>query len=380
MHTERNTLIVCAASGLGEPIGRWVEALEGSWPEWEHPPRLVVTSMDGLNDALGDRPGEFAGIVAIVHDGARAEEMWRLGALARRTNTPVLALCETVSAERAALAADGVVVRSWDAHDTSLVSTITALRDRQGLVRRLAGELTHALSINPSHRDAGDDATCRLVGAVQRAHTAGIGPTPGVEIAMPSADHAGVTPRFCTAGQLDTHLIRFALAGVGAIDARGGLTMMLAARLLEHDLHHADQVAPFHPARALRMINSRLAGTDALPMTLIYGVMDTVSGEVTIGVAGAGAVCVRADRTMERIEPTGPAVGVEANAAFGERVVNLEPGEVLALGGGPVGVRELERLGAGVRPMEALEGALEPGGPGTVLLVRWRPASREAAA
>ena len=378
MHSKRNTLIVCAAGGLTEPIGRWIEQLEPAWDAWEQAPGLIVTSIAGLGEAMGERPAEYGGVLAVIHDGADPGEVRRLGTHARRTNAPVIALVETVTPERAALRADGVIVRRWDESAERLAATISTLRDRQMIVRRLAGEVIEAWDARPVGGGADDASTRRLAGTVQRAQAGRTSSVPGVELATSRAPSEGVCPWVCLAGQLDMNQVRFALAEVDADDARGALTMMLLTRLLEHDLQYVDQVAPYHPARALGTINARLAGTDVRAVSLVYGVLDTISGETTIGAAGTDVLRVPVNGAAEQIEATGPRVGIDRHADFGERVLTLEPGEVLVLGAG--GSRELGAIAARVDPLDPLGRTLDPDDPGGVMLVRRRALAIKGAA
>ncbi|MEZ6318007.1 MAG: SpoIIE family protein phosphatase [Phycisphaerales bacterium] len=381
MHSERHTLIICAAAGLTEPLGRWVELLEGGWSGWEHPPRIMVTTIAGLPEAMGDRANQFAGVIGVIHDGADPSEAWKLSAQARRTNAPTVALVETVTPERSALAADGVVVLPWDEPGDRVVAAVRALRDRQGLVRRLASELAEAWTTLTPATAHDDDATRRLACVLQRSLSAHPTRMPGVEVACSVPPREGVCQWYCSTGQLDTHLVRFVLAGVDTDDARAAMTIMLLARLIEEDLRREDQVATFHPKRALTAINRLLIGTEVLPISLVYGVLDTIGGEVTMGLAGAAGAWVPGGRApAERIEATGPRVGFDARAAFTERVLTLEPGDVLALGTARTGAEALAKLGASSHPFDPLERALEADEAGGVLLVRREPFAGQAVA
>jgi serine phosphatase RsbU (regulator of sigma subunit)/anti-anti-sigma regulatory factor len=152
-------------------------------------------------------------------------------------------------------------------------------------------------------------------------------------------------------------------------DATGhGVTAAMLSVLFKHHLVFRDQQTglPLGPAAVLEAVNRAL--TDALVapglfLTAVYALLDTGAAEVTLASAGHPPVLhVPATGESRSIGRTGPALGLGANARFGEARFRLEPRD---------------------RLLFYTDGLTQPGGvPGAELLpdlLRRHPESGEAA-
>ena len=121
-------------------------------------------------------------------------------------------------------------------------------------------------------------------------------------------------------------------------DAAGhGVSAAMLSLLFKHRLHLVDDDtgAPASPAVALSEINTSLATDVAAPgvfVTAAVCVLDTVTHTVRIASAGHPPVLVlRKDGSSAEIEHTGPALGLYADAEYGEQTVELADGDRLFL-------------------------------------------------
>jgi serine phosphatase RsbU (regulator of sigma subunit) len=67
-------------------------------------------------------------------------------------------------------------------------------------------------------------------------------------------------------------------------------------------------------------------------VTLFFGILDPVSGQLTYTNAGHNPpLLLRADGQLERLSPTGPAIGIDSESVFSERQILLHEGDLLVL-------------------------------------------------
>jgi hypothetical protein len=92
---------------------------------------------------------------------------------------------------------------------------------------------------------------------------------------------------------------------------------------------------PLSPARVLHAVNRAICAERIAPslfLTAAYCVLDAVSGEADIALAGhAPAFLRRAEGDIEAVPRTGPALGVTPLATYTEEHLSLEPGDRLLL-------------------------------------------------
>lgn len=89
------------------------------------------------------------------------------------------------------------------------------------------------------------------------------------------------------------------------------------------------------PAMVMQRVNELLIPDNRQGMfvTAVYALLDLESGRLTFANAGHNPPMVirAADRTIEKLERTGPALGILEEADFQERVIHLDQGDVLFL-------------------------------------------------
>ena len=99
--------------------------------------------------------------------------------------------------------------------------------------------------------------------------------------------------------------------------------------------------------------------TPGVFLTAAYGLLDTQERKLVIGSAGhPPLLCLRADGAVEQIEHTGPALGLEPEAEFGEVELTMAEGDRLLLY--TDGVVEATRATVGTADAEDAEMYGEP--------------------
>jgi anti-anti-sigma factor len=121
-------------------------------------------------------------------------------------------------------------------------------------------------------------------------------------------------------------------------DAAGhGLSAAMLAVVFRQQLSlvDSDTRQVLEPPDVLERVNRALAEDFSAPslfITAAYALLDTQSGALRIASAGHTPVLVRrASGEIERIAPTGPALGLYESARFGQQELELRPGDLLLL-------------------------------------------------
>jgi serine phosphatase RsbU (regulator of sigma subunit)/anti-anti-sigma regulatory factor len=148
--------------------------------------------------------------------------------------------------------------------------------------------------------------------------------------------HVGYRPSNVIGGDLygATMLDEGHLAVYVADAAGHGVSAALLAVLFKQRLRLSDAASgPRAPAEVLAELNGGLLDeckASGLFVTVAYALIDTVAGVATIASAGhPPSLVLRRRGGVERIEKTGPALGLVHEAVFGERCVSLSPGDRL---------------------------------------------------
>jgi serine phosphatase RsbU (regulator of sigma subunit)/anti-anti-sigma regulatory factor len=133
------------------------------------------------------------------------------------------------------------------------------------------------------------------------------------------------------------HRLGPGLLGFYIADAAGhGVAAAMLSVLFQQRLKPLDAARrPRLPSNVIKSVNGFIrndcAGR-ALFVTAVYGVLDVKSGEVVLASAGHPPVLVRrSDGTTERLERTGPALGLEEDPHFGETRLTLGEDDALLL-------------------------------------------------
>jgi sigma-B regulation protein RsbU (phosphoserine phosphatase) len=111
------------------------------------------------------------------------------------------------------------------------------------------------------------------------------------------------------------------------------------------------------PVEVAEQMNRRLSDCVPLEMfvTFAYFVVNTTSGEVRYTIAGHDPPLVRrATGEIEALGPTGPALGLMADASFEEGTLALKPGDVLLLYTDGLTTAETDQGRTGLEPALAL--------------------------
>jgi serine phosphatase RsbU (regulator of sigma subunit)/anti-anti-sigma regulatory factor len=156
-------------------------------------------------------------------------------------------------------------------------------------------------------------------------------------------------------------------------DACGhGVSAAMLSVLFKRRLRLCDEItgAPLSPARALADVNGALS-ENAMPgmfVTVAYCLLDTETGEVTVASAGHPPVLwSRQNGELEAIERTGPALGMDREAQYGETRIRLDRGDRLllfsdgVLGAHGAGLGRLRDVVQNANSLREILGALREG-------------------
>jgi sigma-B regulation protein RsbU (phosphoserine phosphatase) len=156
---------------------------------------------------------------------------------------------------------------------------------------------------------------------------------PGWEVAARLRSARQVSGDFYDAFELGDGRIAFVVADVCDKGVGAALYMALFRSLLRaaaDGAHEPD--APF-AAGALRTINDYIADNHErsnMFATMFVGAIDPATGALEYANGGhEPPAVVRADGAVDRLEPTGPAVGLMIGSRFDNRRIALEPGDTL---------------------------------------------------
>jgi len=156
---------------------------------------------------------------------------------------------------------------------------------------------------------------------------------PGWELAASLHSARQVSGDFYDAFELDDGRIAFVVADVCDKGVGAALYMALFRSLLRATADGAcDPDVPF-AARVLRVINDYIADNHEpsnMFATMFVGAIDPASGALEYANGGhEPPVVIRADSAVDRLEPTGPAVGLMTGSRFDSRHITLDPGDTL---------------------------------------------------
>jgi len=135
--------------------------------------------------------------------------------------------------------------------------------------------------------------------------------------------------------ELDSRRVGFLLADAMGHGVPAALMTMLVSKGLrkwEHDEDGTVRVLP--PAEAIEWLNREMSGgaSGQRFVTGVYAVIDRETGMVTACNAGhPPPMLVRASGEVERIETTGPLLGVFDSAEYEQTNVQMEPGDTLII-------------------------------------------------
>lgn len=123
---------------------------------------------------------------------------------------------------------------------------------------------------------------------------------------------------------------------VADASGHGVSAAMLSVLFKNHmDLQDHDTGIPYQPGWALTRINASLRANPPAPgvfVTAAYCLLDTQEHRLLVGSAGHPPLLIlRAGGGVEEIPHTGPALGLETDADYGEREIELERGDQLLI-------------------------------------------------
>jgi|GEM_PF-189099 len=231
----------------------------------------------------------------------------------------------------------GLVIETEDADPTILAAMLRALSARQPAIREMALELSVLSSQRNGARDRIEQLNdeLQLASIIQREF---------LPASLPLLERAELGVLFRPAGHVsgdiyDVRTIDEAHVGILLADAVGhGVPAALLTIVISRALAVAQTVdgkpVPVPPWTVMARLNqSLLEHQDTIPRfaTGVYALLDTRTMGLTIANAGhPPPLCVRGDR-VDRVQTTGPLLGVFPDAVYEQTHLALEPGQTLVI-------------------------------------------------
>lgn len=317
---------------VGE-VEQWWSALAPHWPA-DAP--LPTPQSIGLDTALCE-PHQLQGAVAVVLSSQDHESrtcVLKLIDVLDARMTPAVILTESASSDLADLASERVLVVPRAMAPDALAGAIYALSMRQPAVEALLAELKTVRRFHGGLRDEMDrlQEELQLAAHVQQQF---------IPRSLPDIDglEFGVCFRPCgyVSGDIyDVARITDTITGFFVADAVGhGVPAALMTMVLSKAMPALDEDgALIGPAESLRRLNAALmkrTGRIQTFATAVCGVINAVTGEVTIAGAGHPPPLRIGASGIEAIETDGSLLGVFEDGEFNEVGCVLHTDEILLI-------------------------------------------------
>lgn len=324
MATDRPYLLLATPSAEPGPHAGWVERVVCAWPE----PRPVIRRL--TLEVLADRSFQFEpNSVVVLWVSRESNAGGVLRALDRVSclEIPVLVLAEDPSRLTGRVPA-GVLTRERGSEPALVAMVLRALVERQkavdALVRDRSRMLTAQAGLMQRMEHMLDELT--LAAQIQQELIPRVGPEiDGLDLAVICRPAGYVSGDLFHIERFDEHHVGFFLA-----DAVGhGVPAALFTLLIARSLRPRDDEGRILPAaEVLSNLNVEMVSRNATGSrfaTGVYGVLNTTTGEAEIAGAGHPAPIVTRAGKLERVETTGPLLGVFEDAEFDAVRVTLGP-------------------------------------------------------
>lgn len=325
---DRPTLLLTSSSAHPGAHPLWVERAITGWGE----PRPIVRRV--TLEMINDRAFEFPDQSLLVVWGAacdRGSTLCRVLDRAAGRCMPVVVLTDEVE-EVAASAPPGVLVRDRASDPGAVGVLLRTLHDRQGVVDELLSDQNQML-----HAQAGVRAQMEqmqdelaLASQIQQELIPRKAPTiDGLELAVVCRPAGFVSGDLFRVERLDEDRVGFFVADAVGHGVPAALFTLLIARSVRPLDAQGQVIAPAQVLEALNreMVERNVTGSRFA--TGVYGVMNIRTGACDLAGAGHPPPIVARPERLERVETSGPLLGIFEEAQFEQKRITLRAHDAL---------------------------------------------------
>ncbi|MEN0021607.1 MAG: PP2C family protein-serine/threonine phosphatase [Planctomycetota bacterium] len=320
---------------------RWLKPILAAWPRPDRQPVPRVVALDELFEELScpTKAARLEGIdpaIIAFGPGDAKSVVAQIADLMHQRRAPGLLLFPDIDTELAAFEQGGVLIEQWDASADRLAAQLFALTERQativemGLERLRASDEYEGVAgeIGRIHEELS------LAASVQRDLLPQQLPeVDGLEFAAMFRPSAYVSGDLYDVVPLPDGRIAFVLADAVGHGVPAALLTMIVNRAVHGAIETSarGELTASHIAERLNDALCVVCSRGQHFATGVCGVLEPATFQVELSVAGHPPPLRLRAGTMERIDPTGPLLGVFADAAFEQVGFRMEPGETLMI-------------------------------------------------
>lgn len=322
-----------------EMRSRWLGPITAAWPGSAPSPSVLSPQALSMKMELATQSGEgeWLAPLLLVADDIANDGVSRMIDSLQMHFAPalILAPCPQVSMRK--LESEGVVVAPWDTPAPVLAAMLYALARRQRTVERIAVDLRVS-------RRAQRGVSCEMqqlqdelasAADVQREFLPQSLPEmPELEFGVVFRPVGYVSGDMYDLFRLDDRTVGFFIADVVGHGVPAALLTVALCRGLQTMDRSGDGWKPRRPCQVLAKLNDDLVARQLSGQrfaTGIYGIIDRITGQVTVSCAGHPPPLVVSREGSREMDASGPLLGVFADAEFDEATCVLAPGESLVL-------------------------------------------------
>ncbi|MCL4220152.1 MAG: SpoIIE family protein phosphatase [Phycisphaerales bacterium] len=325
---DRPTLLLASSSAQPGAHPLWVERVICGWGE----PRPIVRRV--TLEMINDRAFEFPDQALLVVWASACEHGSTLCRALDRASSrcmPTLVLSGKPQ-ELARLAPPGVLVRDRASDPGAVGVLLRTLHDRQSVVDELLAEQNQMLQAQAGVRAQMEQMQEELTLASQIQQELIPRKAPvieGLDLAVICRPAGFVSGDLFRVERLDEDRVGFFVAdavGHGVPAALFTLLIARSVRPLDADGH---VIAPAQVLEALNrdMVERNVSGSRFA--TAVYGVMNVHTGACDVAGAGHPPPIVARPERLERVETSGPLLGIFEEARFEQKRITLRPHDAL---------------------------------------------------
>ncbi len=329
-------IIVAGGSDVTQIGYRWIDPIRAAWRGPSVPEFCVMSMRDALRRLI-EAAQDWSGVLLFVDDPMQATMLE--GVLDQVVRHAIPAI--VVARRPDELASDpervGVLVEDFSCEGAMLAGALSALLRRQRAMIELTQEVrlatasAHGLAEELRHVHE----ELEIAASIQRDILPKRLPsTDGIETGLlfrPAGQVSGDIYDLC---ELDDGRIAFFVGDAVGHGVPAALLTMLVAHHLGRAQTRGMASGDLRPACVLHELNQAMCERQfSTPrfVTAVYGVIDPNDGHVVLAGAGHPAPMVVGDDGVQRIETSGPLLGIFEEASFDEAHFVLEDGQTLLL-------------------------------------------------
>lgn len=302
-----------------------------SWPIGLLRPKIERLDWQTLRSTSAPVDGV---LVVLMSCNERESTHRMLEGFVEESMSAALVLCEPSEKPTAVL---GAPTLNWETSPEIIATATATLAARQEVIDRIAGEfrLSQMMLDGVQRQLIEWNSEMRRAAGVQREFlpNAQVGIN-GLDVGVVYRPAGDVSGDVYDLRQLDDRTVAFFIADAVGHGVPAAMMTQIIARSLRMTEGTGADVYILSPAEALSRLNHELVhygGSSSRFATAVYGLIDTVTGEIRMAGAGHPPPIVCSADGSRRVETDGPLLGVFEEADFKECVFTLKAGEVLVL-------------------------------------------------